>query len=66
MYIYVLYFDLANFSSCIEYSLNKAINVFSINNLVDSAIQENAAGTGNREEGALLTLPVPIPDEEKN
>ena len=39
---------------------------FSSNNLVDSAIQENATGTGNREEGALLTLPVPIPDEEKN
>ena len=28
MYIYVLYFDLANFSSCIEYSLNKAIMFF--------------------------------------
>ena len=38
----------------IQYNLNKAINIFFPQNLADSVIKENATGTGNGEEGALL------------
>ena len=54
MYICVLYIDLAILALYMQYNLNKAINIFSLQNLVDSVIQENGTGTGNSEEGALL------------
>ena len=37
-----------------QYSLNKAINIFSLENLVNCTTQENGTCTGNREEGTLL------------
>ena len=38
----------------IKYGLAKVINIFSLWNLVDNAVQENATGIGNNKEGALL------------